>query len=539
MKVSAHNPNTTRPVVSNCPNDFNVTVPIGTQSTNVTWTIPTAIDDTTPTDQLATVSTHTPPANLTVGVLTEVSYLWGDAANNVARCTFTVNVHVDTQDITAPVITDCPDDITVAIPAGQIEATVPWFPEPTATDNSGVTPMKFQTHISGAIFRAGTTLVTYIFTDESTNEARCQFTVQVIQTGTAYVSNCPSSQTYTVPAGQTNRVVTWTHEPTADDGFGNIVHITLQTHISGQDFFLGSTTVTYFFMGSTEIVVFLECRFIITVIASAPSISCPVGFDIEPSSSSSLTFNSPSITNFLNIADVQLTYRYTNLDVVPQVRNQVIATISSTQAMHVLSNLPVGTNTIMITATDETNTASCIFTYFRLGLVCPSPRSSTQTSFSIDPPTVTFPTTGITYTYINNGQTIATFLSNTQEHFLSGFSTGTNTVTLIASDADGLSVQCTFVYVVTEGPVDTAPPVIANCPSDITITVPTGTTEVAVTWIPPTATDNVTPTSQISTFATNRPNDQFRVGQTLVSYIFRDAAGNENTCSFGAIVFEI
>ena len=88
----------------------------------------------------------------------------------------------------------------------------------------------------------------------------------------------------------------------------------------------------------------------------------------------------------------------------------------------------------------------------------------------------------------------------------------------------------------TAGVTDTIDPVIANCPTDITQTVAAGQTTATVTWTPPTATDNVTPVNQITTVATHAPGQQFPVGTTPVSYIFRDLAGNEATCSFNVVV---
>ena len=87
-------------------------------------------------------------------------------------------------------------------------------------------------------------------------------------------------------------------------------------------------------------------------------------------------------------------------------------------------------------------------------------------------------------------------------------------------------------YQITAGVTDTIMPVIANCPTDIMQTVAVGQTTAAVTWIPPTATDNVTPTNQITMVTTHTSGQQFPVGTTAVSYIFRDLAGNEATCTF-------
>ena len=83
---------------------------------------------------------------------------------------------------------------------------------------------------------------------------------------------------------------------------------------------------------------------------------------------------------------------------------------------------------------------------------------------------------------------------------------------------------------------DIVDPVIANCPTDITQIVAAGQTSATVIWTPPTATDNVTPTDQITMVATHAPGGQFPVGTTTVTYIFMDQAGNDATCSFNIIV---
>ena len=57
-------------------------------------------------------------------------------------------------------------------------ATVSWT-EPTATDNSGMTPTITQTHQPGDSFPVGTTSVMYTFTDMTGNQATCTFDVVI------------------------------------------------------------------------------------------------------------------------------------------------------------------------------------------------------------------------------------------------------------------------------------------------------------------------------------------------------------------------
>lgn len=78
------------------------------------------------------------------------------------------------------------------------------------------------------------------------------------------------------------------------------------------------------------------------------------------------------------------------------------------------------------------------------------------------------------------------------------------------------------------------PPMIENCPSDITETVSQGNTVATASWIEPTATDDsgMTPTRARS----HSPGSSFPLGTTSVSYTFADGAGNRATCVFNVIV---
>ena len=87
-------------------------------------------------------------------------------------------------DTEPPVISDCPPDIVVGPDAGQTFATVSWT-EPTAVDNSGVTPNVFATHNPGDTFNINSvTVVTYTFWDARANIDQCSFTVTVTGKGT-------------------------------------------------------------------------------------------------------------------------------------------------------------------------------------------------------------------------------------------------------------------------------------------------------------------------------------------------------------------
>ena len=77
---------------------------------------------------------------------------------------------------------------------------------------------------------------------------------------------------------------------------------------------------------------------------------------------------------------------------------------------------------------------------------------------------------------------------------------------------------------------DTTPPVIVGCPTDMLITIRPGASTGSATWIEPTAIDdsNRQPVVEKS----HQPGALFPLGDTEVSYLFSDSAGNRAECTF-------
>lgn len=80
---------------------------------------------------------------------------------------------------------------------------------------------------------------------------------------------------------------------------------------------------------------------------------------------------------------------------------------------------------------------------------------------------------------------------------------------------------------------DTQAPAISGCPSDISVNTAPGLSTAVVSWVAPTATDNLGVTSFTPNFA---PGSTFSVGTTTVTYTALDASFNSDTCSFNVIV---
>ena len=108
------------------------------------------------------------------------------------------------------------------------------------------------------------------------------------------------------------------------------------------------------------------------------------------------------------------------------------------------------------------------------------------------------------------------------------FAVGLTTVTYTATDVNGNSVTANFTVTVS----DTENPSINGTPADITQTADAGACSAAVTWTPPTTSDNCTATLTSS----HNPGDTFNVGTTTVTYTSTDAASNTATSSFTVTV---
>ncbi|MGI5914712.1 MAG: beta strand repeat-containing protein, partial [Bacteroidales bacterium] len=129
------------------------------------------------------------PATFPLGSTT-VTWTVTDGSGNTATDTQLVTV-VDTQ---APIVSNCPSNITVNNDSGANSAVVTWV-EPTANDNcSGLLTYDTRSHAPGSTFPVGSTEVTYTFTDASSNTTTCTFTVTVVDNEPP-VLTCPGTIT--------------------------------------------------------------------------------------------------------------------------------------------------------------------------------------------------------------------------------------------------------------------------------------------------------------------------------------------------------
>lgn len=94
-------------------------------------------------------------------------------------CAEAVNYSCAQVDTELPVLINCPQDITVYIPAGQ--PTIAFWTPPTATDNCGIRSIE-STYQPGDVLPYNNTSISYTATDSVGNETYCFFVVNRITT---------------------------------------------------------------------------------------------------------------------------------------------------------------------------------------------------------------------------------------------------------------------------------------------------------------------------------------------------------------------
>lgn len=278
------------PVFNSCPSNITVAASGDGCEATATWTVPTASDNCS--SDIVPTADFSPGYAFPLGTTT-VTYTATDVGGNESTCSFDVTVI----DQTAPVFIDCPEDIEIAANA-DCAAIVSWV-APAVTDNcnSGVTIAP--SHNPEDSFDLGTTIVTYIATDEAGNETTCTFNVTVIDETGPEITNCPAN--IEITTSDCESVVTW-DELVATDNCSNV---TASSNFSpGDTFTLGTTTVVYTFtddLGNES-----QCSFNVTVVNpdALQLLNCPEDISIETDDSgrAEVSWTAPSVesicTNF-------------------------------------------------------------------------------------------------------------------------------------------------------------------------------------------------------------------------------------------------
>ncbi|HYG01173.1 MAG TPA: HYR domain-containing protein [Chryseosolibacter sp.] len=471
------------PVLTACPG--NIEIDAGNAcEVSVPWTAPNVTD----CSSFIMTSTASPNDLFPVGTTT-VTYTATDAEDNTSTCSFDVTVI----ESVPPIFTDCPTGEIHVVANQNCQSTATWTPPGATDDCSDVTIVS--THNPDDLFDFGETIVTYTATDESGNEAQCQFKV-VVDDETAPIFTSCVSDIEVIADGGCDAVATWTIPTAADNCTAVIVTSDANT---GDTFPLGATEVVY----TAEDVDGNKayCAFTVNVVDdSAPMLTnCPADIVIDAG----------------NACEISVPWT------APNVTDCSLFTLTSTASSNDM--FPVGTTTVIYTATDaEDNAATCSF--------------DVTVTESVPPVFTDCPTEEIHVVANENCQSTATWTPPGAGDDCSDvtivsthnpddlFDFGETIVTYTAIDESGNEAQCQFKVFVD----DETPPTFTGCVPDIEVIADGNCTAVA-TWAIPTASDACTAVSVTSDV---NPGDSFPLGETEVVYTAEDADGNRAYCTF-------
>ncbi|HSU27677.1 MAG TPA: HYR domain-containing protein, partial [Chitinophagaceae bacterium] len=535
----------------NCLANVNVNAAAGLCSATVNLTTPGATDNC----GIASVTSDHPSNVYPVGTTT-VTWTATDIHGNTKTCTQNVTVN-DTQ---SPVFAVCPSNISQSITSGSNCYKVISAPNPTVTDNCGVTRLNWVMtgattgsdnssgihYVGTQNFNPGVTTIVYTAKDAAGHSVTCTFTVTVTDNFAPVFTTCPSNISQSITSGSNcyksinppNPVVTDNCSVTrlnwvmsgATSGSNSSTGI---NYVGSQNFNTGVTTIVYTAKdaaGNTS-----TCTFTVTVVDDKdPTVNCPGNMNVTGTTcTKSIPTTNPTYSD--NCGVTSFTWVMTG------------ATTGSGSGNVGSRIFNVGVTTITYTVMDAAgNTGTCSFTVTykesqNPTVNCPSSVNlNTASGVCTANYTVAIPTfsdncgvTTLTWsmsgvTSGSSGSTGMNYVGNQT------YNKGVTTITYTAKDASGNSATCSFTVTVK----DMQAPTITSCPPNTTFCkVPSKNYTVAQLA----ATDNcgsVTVTYVI-TGATSRSGSgtnasgTFQQGTSTIAWTVKDNASPQNvtTCT--------
>ncbi len=340
--------------------------------------------------------------------------------------------------------------------------------------------------------------------------------VTEVTDGTDPVITCPATIVVnTSPAGSSSALVTFAATATDNVGVTSLTY----SQASGAAFLIGTTTVTATATdaaGNSS-----QCSFTVTVRdVEAPVITCPA--DVVIGTESGLA---TAVVNFSVTAT-------DNSGFAPML----------TYSKNFGTEFPLGTTTVAVVATDlNGNSSQCSFTVTVVDDDAPQIACPTDLTVNTDPglatAVVNFAATAtdtsgtppaVSYNLVSGGAPI--------QPGVYAFPVGTTEVIATATDAVGLTAQCSFTVTVVdnEAPVITAPDdmVPETAPIDVVANTAFGSYKAIVDYPAPVVTDNASAGTGLVVGCSIASGTELEVGIYPVTCTVTDEAGNSSQCEF-------
>lgn len=423
--------------------------------------------------------------------------------------------HISIVDNSNPVISGMPTNITVSGTGSNCVVPVTWN-VPTATDDCGAATLTTN-HSNGSNFSEGTTTVIYTATDNCGNVTTASFTVTVQCAGcnTPPAISCPTNYT-ACPSNSSSPSITGV--ATGSNSGANCNGVPTITY-----------TDTVLSNGPCNGAQNISRTWLATDPNSGLSSSCVQTINLVDNTPPVITNMPANIVVSGNGSGCSVPVTWT----VPTATDNCGMNTAPTCAYTVGAFFNEGTTTVTYTATDNCgNTSSASFTITVNCAGCSTPPSITcPANYTGCPGISTLPeNTGVATATLTGANCSGTpTISHSDLIVSTGPCTGAKVIqrTWTATDPNtGLTASCTQMITL----VDNTAPVIANMPSNITVSGTGTNCSVPVTWTVPTATDNcgmnTAPTCAYTVGAL------FGEGTTTVTYTATDNCGNSSSASF-------
>ncbi len=427
---------------------------------------------------------------------------------------------IDIEDISLPIVDICGSDITLQ--ASDSNGAIVTYVEPSFSDNCGIANVSSSSN-NGDLFPIGITEVTYTASNNCGNTVSCSFNVVVSppECMTAPIILCPADITTCVDA---------------------------DTHPNALGFATATASGT-----NCDAPIISWSDYIQPTAKCAGALVITRTWTAEDPNNSSLSTSCEQLITTQDHVNPILTNCPTNISVIAQnfgceaivnwtaptaTDNCDLASVVSTHAPG--DTFSAGNTTVTYTATDACGNAStCSFTVIVTCANIPcsvAPIINCPADYSACPGASIAPNvTG--YATATAGLTACDdpIVSFTDAVVNSGPCQDAKTIhrTWTATDPYDATVSTSCVQVLTLN--DTTPPVVTNCPADISLLGDINCQAVA-TWVAPVSSDNC----GAPTVSTTHPSGStFNCGTTTVTYTFTDACGNSTSCSFNVTVTSV
>jgi hypothetical protein len=487
-----------------CPANVHAVTDSGVATGRASWQLPLTADNSLLPVSLTTTTPE--DFNFPLGS-SVVEYIATDRAGQQSKCSFAVTI----RDNEAPRLI-CPASQVVFTDVDKTWGTAVWADSSIVRTDNVDSPnvIVLQTNrLSGDnSFPLGLTVVRYTATDSAGNVNTCSFTITVLDSQAPGLIICPNNIVVGNDPGRDTAVVSWSDPKTYDN---TKRRVTLSsTHRSGDRFPMDDiVVVTYTAVdgsGNTA-----TCSFAVFVAdVERPALTCP--------------------TNILATTDAGKNFGTVFWRAPTPTDNSGQAPlVTSTRTPG--QTFALGNTTVTYFATDASgNQNSCSFNITivdaeRPLITCPAnivTNNAPRQGFA----SVSYPAATVSD---NSGGPIKVEYSAASG---ANFPVGTTEVTVIATDATKFTSQCRFTITVRDAE---APRI--TCPATVNAFKALGADKTVgrADWTVPRAVDNNGDVGLV-VVGTSKPGDRFPVGETVVTYRARDAAGNEASCTFKVVI---